>query len=84
MLDVAFEMSTPAAPDMWRRCLTMLLDGVRARDRPAMPGRVPVLNTLDDLVAVGKARRSRTADECRPRHGDPDLPEVMNVQPARA
>jgi hypothetical protein len=63
MLDVAFEMSTPAAPDMWRRCLTMLLDGVRARDRPAMPGRVPVLNTLDDLVAVGKARRSRTADE---------------------
>jgi hypothetical protein len=30
---------------------------LRASDRSAMPGRAPVLTTLDDLVAVGKAHK---------------------------
>jgi AcrR family transcriptional regulator len=59
MLGPAFDLTGPAAPDLWRRYLALLLDGLRATDRPALPGAAPRLDTLDDLVATGRAGRRR-------------------------
>ena len=58
MLGVVFDMGSTAAPDLWRRYLTLLLDGLRATDRPKLPVAAPKFDSLDDMVAVGK-RRSR-------------------------
>lgn len=39
----------------WRRYLAMLLDGLRATDRPALPGAAPVFGELDDvIIAAGR------------------------------
>jgi AcrR family transcriptional regulator len=40
----------------WRRYLGLLLDGLRALDRPQLPGEPPSFESLDDLLAVSKAR----------------------------
>lgn len=48
MLGVTF--STTA----WRRYLGLLLDGLRATDRPGLPCPPPAFATLDDVIAVGK------------------------------
>ena len=54
MLGVVFDMGTAAAPDLWRRYLAVLLDGLRATDRPALPVDAPSFATLDDVIAAGK------------------------------
>jgi hypothetical protein len=38
----------------WRRYLVFLLDGLRATDRPPLPGVAPSFASLDDVIAVGK------------------------------
>ena len=49
MLGVAFP--TPA----WPRYLALLLDGLRATDRPELSCPPPAFATLDDVIAVSKA-----------------------------
>ena len=46
------------APDeLWRRYLALLLDGMRATDRPLLPMTPPTFASLDDMVAAGKRRQ---------------------------
>ena len=49
MLGSAFSTGT------WRRYLALLLDGLRATDRPELPCPPPPFATLDDVIAVGKS-----------------------------
>jgi AcrR family transcriptional regulator len=51
MLGVTF-----AGTDHWRRYLGLLLDGLRAVDRPKLPGPAPSFATLDDVIAVSTPR----------------------------
>jgi AcrR family transcriptional regulator len=51
MLGVTF-----AGTGEWRRYLALLLDGLRATDRPKLPAPAPSFATLDDVIAVSKAR----------------------------
>jgi AcrR family transcriptional regulator len=48
MLGVTF------ATQIWRRYLALLLDGLRANDRPELPTPPPAFATLDDVIAVSK------------------------------
>lgn len=45
--------------ERWRRYLALLLDGLRATDRPSLPGRPDRCGSLDDVIAVTKAPRRR-------------------------
>ena len=49
MLGVTF------ATDTWRRYLALLLDALRATDRPELPTPPPAFVTLDDVIAVSKS-----------------------------
>lgn len=42
---------------LWRRYLALLLDGLRAKRRPDLPGKAPTYGTLDDVIAASKRRR---------------------------
>jgi AcrR family transcriptional regulator len=48
MLGVTFSTET------WRRYLALLLDGLRATERPELPCPSPAFATLDDVIAVSK------------------------------
>jgi hypothetical protein len=37
MLGVVFDMSRNDKPDLWRRYLALMLDGLQATDRPSLP-----------------------------------------------
>ena len=39
-------------PDLWRRCLALLLDGLRASDRPTLPGPPLDLAALQNLLTT--------------------------------
>jgi AcrR family transcriptional regulator len=54
MLGAAYEMKAASTPEMWRRYLTLLLDGLRATDRPELPVPPPSLEALDVILAAGK------------------------------
>jgi AcrR family transcriptional regulator len=57
LLGPAFEMSrATAAPDLWRRYLTLLLDGLRATGRPALPEPPPPLSSVAAILRTGKQR----------------------------
>jgi hypothetical protein len=48
------------AVDDWRRYLALLLDGLRPHSGdPDLPGDAGRYDTLDDVIAVTKRRRSR-------------------------
>lgn len=49
MLNSVYRMSD-ASPDLWRRYLALLLDGLRASDRPALP--VPALDVASFKTAL--------------------------------
>jgi AcrR family transcriptional regulator len=51
MLGVTF-----TGADNWRRYMGLLLDGLRATDRPRLPGVAPSFASLDDVIAVVKPR----------------------------
>lgn len=57
MLGAAYEMRVPSAPDLWRRYLALVLDGLRATDRPALPTPPPPPGALDVILAAGKRHR---------------------------
>ncbi len=43
----------------WHRYLTLMLDGLRATDRPNLADRPPTFSSLDEMVAVSKRGRTR-------------------------
>ncbi|MFF5288442.1 TetR/AcrR family transcriptional regulator [Paractinoplanes globisporus] len=53
-LGPAFEMSRTVAPDLWRRYLALMLDGLRAVDRPALPAPPPPVSELASIMKAGK------------------------------
>ena len=59
LLGPAFDLSRAGQPDVWRRYLAVILDGLRATDRGPLPGAAPRLATLDDLIATSKPHRRR-------------------------
>lgn len=54
MLGVAFDMPGVDGAQPWRRYLALLLDSLRATDRPNLPTPAPQFATLDDIIAAGK------------------------------
>ncbi|AMM18930.1 TetR family transcriptional regulator [Frondihabitans sp. PAMC 28766] len=54
MLGMAFEMCSPAHPDLWRRYLTIMLDGLRATDRGALPTRAMTFDEVETGMAAAK------------------------------
>jgi AcrR family transcriptional regulator len=67
MLGVVFDMSRGDTPQLWRRYLALMLDGLRATDRPPLPAASPTFGSLDDVIAAGKGasaprRRGRGTD----------------------
>jgi AcrR family transcriptional regulator len=53
LLGPAYEMPAGA----WRRYLALILDGLRATDRPALPVPPPPVESLDTILKAGKRRR---------------------------
>ena len=56
LLGPAFEMSRTVSPALWQRYLALILDGLRATDRPALPAPPPPLEALPLILRSGKHR----------------------------
>jgi AcrR family transcriptional regulator len=54
LLGPAFEISRATGTDLWRRYLALMLDGLRATDRPALPVPAPPVSALDAILKAGK------------------------------
>lgn len=54
MLGPVFPMSGGPDGDLWWRYLALLLDGLRATDRPALAVGAPTFVSLDDMIAAGQ------------------------------
>jgi len=55
LLGPAFAMSRATGTELWRRYLALLLDGLRATDRPPLPAPAPALDDLPAILRSGKA-----------------------------
>lgn len=56
LLGPAFEMSRSVSPELWRRYLALVLDGLRAVDRPPLPVPPPPIEALPTILRSGKQR----------------------------
>jgi hypothetical protein len=56
LLGPAFEMSRTVSPGLWQRYLALILDGLRATDRPALPAPPPPIEALPLILRSGKQR----------------------------
>lgn len=56
LLGPAFEMSRAAGDTLWRRYLALILDGLRATDRPPLPTPPPPLSSVAAILRTGKQR----------------------------
>jgi AcrR family transcriptional regulator len=56
LLGPAFEMSRSAADGLWQRYLALILDGLRAVDRPPLPGPPPPIDAVAAILRTGKQR----------------------------
>ncbi|GAB4058418.1 TetR/AcrR family transcriptional regulator [Catellatospora paridis] len=54
LLGPAFEMSRATGAELWRRYLALLLDGLRATERPPLPVPPPPISALDTVLKAGK------------------------------
>jgi AcrR family transcriptional regulator len=55
LLGPAFAMSrSTGSPELWRRYLWLILDGLRATDRPALPVQAPPVTALPLILGTGK------------------------------
>lgn len=54
---VAALYDRPGEVDVWPRYLALVLDGLRAVDRPPLPGAADRYGSLDDVIAVTKRAR---------------------------
>lgn len=57
LLGPAYELHRDVQPDLWRRYLSLILDGLRATDRPPLPTPPPPLSALDAVLKAGKKNR---------------------------
>jgi AcrR family transcriptional regulator len=57
LLGPAYELHRDLQPDLWRRYLALILDGLRATDRPPLPAPPPPLDSLDTVLKAGKNHR---------------------------
>jgi AcrR family transcriptional regulator len=57
LLGPAFDMSRATSPDLWRRYLALLLDGLRPTGQPAFPVPPPPIDRLDTILFAGKRSR---------------------------
>jgi AcrR family transcriptional regulator len=63
MMGAVFDLSREIEPNLWRRYLTLLLDGLRADGRPALPVPPPPVGALDTVLRAGKRRPGSTVDK---------------------
>lgn len=54
MLGMAFEMCSATHPDLWRRYLAIILDGLRATDRGPLPARALSFDEVEESMAALK------------------------------
>jgi AcrR family transcriptional regulator len=54
MLGTTFAMSSATHPDLWRRYLTILLDGIRATDRGPLPSRALTFDEVESAMSAAK------------------------------
>jgi AcrR family transcriptional regulator len=54
MMGPAYEMARRIEPQLWRRYLHMMLDGLRATDRPALDVPAPPLGAIQAIIDTGK------------------------------
>lgn len=59
LLGPVFELSRTTSSELWRRYLALMLDGLRATDRPALPA-PPPLAALDTILKTGKRPSARS------------------------
>jgi hypothetical protein len=52
----AYDLPVAAEGPPWHRYLALLLDGLRAADRPPLPVPAPTYSSLDDVIATSKNR----------------------------
>jgi AcrR family transcriptional regulator len=57
MLGPVIDLSIATGTDTWRRYLALLLDGLRATDRPPLSVPPPTFTSLDEVIAASKRRR---------------------------
>jgi len=57
LLGPAYEMTRDVSPDLWRRYLALILDGLRATERPPLPVPPPPATALDTILKAGKPQR---------------------------
>ena len=84
MLAQVIDMTGDVRPDLWRRYLTIVLDGLRTRRDGPTPLPVPALD-LGALIAAGRAGADLRLDDRRPDRGGPmlDVPTVSALPAAR-
>ena len=56
LLGPAFEMSRASGSGLWRRYLALLMDGLRATERPDLPAPPPPAEDLQLILGAGKRR----------------------------
>jgi AcrR family transcriptional regulator len=56
MMGPVFELSRTTSPEVWRRYLALILDGLRATDRPDLPTAAPPVAALGTILKAGKRR----------------------------
>ena len=54
MMGPAYDLSRRVDPQLWRRYLQMILDGLRATDREDLPAPAPPLTAIRDVIDAGK------------------------------
>jgi hypothetical protein len=55
MMGPAYEMTRRIGPQLWKRYLHLMLDGLRATDRPALEVPAPPLDAVEAIITVGKS-----------------------------
>ncbi|MDT5189524.1 MAG: hypothetical protein QOI28_1775 [Mycobacterium sp.] len=55
MMGPAYEMTRRIGPRLWQRYLHLMLDGLRATDRPALEVPAPPLDAVEAIITVGKS-----------------------------
>ncbi len=62
MLGVVFDIPGVDDAQPWRRYLALLLDALRATDRPDLPVAAPQFATLDEVIAASKRQADRAEE----------------------
>ncbi|MDT5126308.1 MAG: hypothetical protein QOH54_1952 [Mycobacterium sp.] len=55
LMGPAYEMTRRIGPRLWQRYLHLMLDGLRATDRPALEVPAPPLDAVEAIITVGKS-----------------------------